>query len=385
MSILAAAYRSAGLFGTSLVALPISALAIGLMWWLLKLVAPSVPPFPRSLLVALGIVIGLPVWSPRSQTWDVVFVLAAILAWSLWLRRGSRSALVAIPIIPVLWANLHGGGAFGFVLCLLALVVAIPVGIRWGTWPRRPLVPLVISSLVAIVAFAVGPNGLEILTLPFNGQVGNPFTGAIEEWRSPAFGDPQFEALRVMLAATALLALGLRARGRDPYMLLLAAGWTFLALGAARFSLIAGPLIVIALAPGLAGSARVWLGVGRRPEGRDGASATASANPVVARVASGAALVLAVIIGLAGLIQIAPARQDAVIAARYPVASAAWLTERGCRGRLLNAYDWGGYSDCGLDGAGRHVRLVAKRRGRIRGRTRGSADRRARLAGRPSG
>jgi hypothetical protein len=50
-----------------------------------------------------------------------------------------------------------------------------------------------------------------------------------------------------------------------------------------------------------------------------------------------------VLIGVGGLIQIAPARQDAQVAATYPVASVAWLTDNGCHGRLLNAYDWGGY------------------------------------------
>ena len=57
--------------------------------------------------------------SPRSRTWDVVFVLAIVLAWSLWLRRGSRPALIAVPIITALWGNLHGAAAFGFVLCLV--------------------------------------------------------------------------------------------------------------------------------------------------------------------------------------------------------------------------------------------------------------------------
>lgn len=340
--VLAMAYRSAGLMGTSLVALPVSALAIGLMWWLLRLVAPTIPPFPRSVLVAVGIVLGLAVWSPRAQSWDVVLVLATVLAWSLWLRRGSVAALVVVPLIPVVWVNVHGSGALAFLVSLVALVVAIPVGIRWGTWPRRPILPLVISTLVAIAAFAVGPNGIDILTLPINAEVGSPFLGAIAEWQSPHFTDPGFATLRVVLAAAALVALGLRARGRDPLFLLLAAGWTFIALGSARFAIIAGPLIVIALAPGLAGSARIWLGLGRRSfVAADGAPAMT--NPTVARVATGAALALAVVIGVAGLIQIAPARQDAAVAARYPLASVAWLTERGCHGRLLNAYDWGGY------------------------------------------
>jgi len=52
--------------------------------------------------------------------------------------RGHVWALVVVPIIPILWVNLHGSGALAFFACLLALAVAIPVGIRWGVWPRRP-------------------------------------------------------------------------------------------------------------------------------------------------------------------------------------------------------------------------------------------------------
>jgi hypothetical protein len=340
-AILAAAYRAGGLFGTSLVALPMSALAIGLLWALLKLVAPSVPPFPRSILVALGIVIGLPVWSPRAQIWDVVLVLACVLAWSVWLRRGHVWALVIVPILPVLWVNLHGSGALAFFACLLALVVAIPVGVRWGVWPRRPILPLLVSTALAVVAFAIGPNGLDIISLPFNSQVGSPFLAAITEWQSPHFGDAGFATFRVVLAAVVLIAFALRGRSRDPFLLLLAAGWTFIALGAARFSLIAGPLIVAALAPALAGSARSWLGIG----GARAAGATPDAPPSkgVARLASAAAIVLAIVIALAGLIQIAPARQTAQLAASYPVAAVDWMLGRACHGRILNAYDWGGY------------------------------------------
>jgi len=341
-AILAAAYRAGGLLGTSLVALPMSALAIGLLWALLELVAPRVPPFPRSILVALGIVIGLPVWSPRAQIWDVVFVLACVLAWSVWLRRGHVWALVVVPLIPVLWVNLHGSGALAFFACLLALVVAIPVGIRWGAWPRRPFVPLLVSTSLAVVASTIGPNGLDIISLPFNSQVGSPFLAAITEWQSPHFGDAGFATLRVVLAAAILVALALRGRSRDPFLLLLAAGWVFITLGAARFSLIAGPLIVAALAPGLAGSARSWLGIRGAPAAT-GPTADAHPSQGVARLASAAAITLAVVIALAGLIQIAPARQTAQLTANFPVAAVDWMLGRACHGRILNAYDWGGY------------------------------------------
>src|SRR6478672_3181425 len=79
--------RAGGLTGTSLLAIPVSGAAIVLTWYLIGLTAPMIPPFPKALLVALAIVIGLPVWGPRAQIWDVVLVLACAAAWSTWLRR----------------------------------------------------------------------------------------------------------------------------------------------------------------------------------------------------------------------------------------------------------------------------------------------------------
>ena len=180
---------------------------------------------------------------------------------------------------------------------------------------------------------------------PFNADVGNAFLPDIAEWQPPRFGDTGFMALRIVLAITALVAFGLRGRRRDPLMLLLAAGWLFLTLGAARFSIVAGPLLVVALAPGLAGSARAWLG---RPAGAPRATgATAAPQPRRPRgitiAASAVAIVLALVIGVVGFIQISPPRQAAAIDAVYPARAVEALVARGCHGRLLNAYDWGGY------------------------------------------
>ena len=199
-----------------------------------------------------------------------------------------------MPVITILWVNLHGGSALAFVACVLALAVAVPVGVRWGTWPRRPLRPLVISTAVALGALVVNPYGVGILGLAVNGDVGNAFLPDIAEWQPPRFDDIGFAALRVALAAVILVAFALRGRRRDPLMLLLAAGWTFMALGASRFSLIAGPLLVIALAPAFGRSGRAWLGV-HLGSAREGAATEAG----VARLAGSAAIVIAVLIGLA--------------------------------------------------------------------------------------
>ena len=83
-------------------------------------------------------------------------------------------------------------------------------------------------------------------------------------------------------------------------------------------------------------------------------------EPGVARLAAGAAIVLAVVIGLAGLIQIAPARQEAQFAASYPVA-----TRRLARRPRLprpppQRLRLGRLPDRGLDGTRRDLRPIAR-------------------------
>ena len=54
------------------------------------------------------------------------------------------------------------------------------------------------------------------------------------------------------------------------------------------------------------------------------------------------ALVIAAIL-VVGSTLIVPATQDRLVAAAFPVDATARLAASDCDGRLLNAYDWGGY------------------------------------------
>jgi hypothetical protein len=337
--VLAAAYRSAGLMGTSLVGLPLSALAIGLLWWLIGIVGPTIPPLGRSLLVAVGIVAGLPVWSARAQIWDLVLILACVALWTLWLRRGSIRALALVPVVPLLWVNLHGGGTIAFFACLVALVVAIPIGTRWAVWSRPRLTPLFLSTAAAILLMGLNPYGFGILSVALDGVIG--FQPLIAEWQAPPFGDIGFLTLRVLIAFVALVAFALRGRRRDPFYLLLAAGWTFLTLGGARFVIIAGPLLVLALAPAVGGAIDSWLGIhllDRRAAASP--SDTVSRPPRTIALATTALSILVLVIGIG---RILPASQDAAIEAAFPVTAVRAMNDAQCHGRILNAYDWGGF------------------------------------------
>ena len=141
----------------------------------------------------------------------------------------------------------------------------------------------------------------------------------------------------MVFAGIAVVAVALRGRHRDPLLLLLAAGWTFLALGSVRFALIAGPLLAVTLGPAVPAAIRAWLGW-TRPGSR-----SANARPATPRAAVlGLAAVASLAVLAFGTRLVAPDVQDRLVAGRFPVAAVENVRDR-CEGRVLNAYDWGGY------------------------------------------
>ena len=350
------AWRAGGASGTSLLVLPVTVAVVWLVWRLtgpLVGTSPSLPPLGRAVLVLLAVIVTLPVWAPRAQMLDVAFALATVLVLSGYLHGGARLGLLALPLLGVLWANLHGSAILALPACVAIAVVARPVGARWGAWPSRPAWPLAAAGLGGVAATVLNPYGAGLLLYPFDRDVASAFSPAIVEWRSPDFGAPELLPFRLLLAAVLLVVLWSPARARDPFLLLATAAWTFAALGAVRFLAIAGPLLVVALAPGLGPSLGRWLAVARPPsEGSDvvdGGEAARQARdggdvgglgPRPAMAIAG--LAIAVIL-TAGWLTIDPTRQDAAIERRQPVAAVAAIEAGGCTARLLPEYGWAGY------------------------------------------
>jgi hypothetical protein len=329
--LLSLAHELAGLTGISLLGAAISGLVISLLWWLTR-VTSDLGPVGRAVVVLAAVLAALPLWGARAQLWDVAAVAALALVWTRWLRTGDPRSLVVVPLVTVLWANLHGSAILAYPACLVALALAVPLGIRWGTWPRRPVRPLVVAAAIGALALLATPFGPSLLLYPFDPAVASAGNEALDEWRAPAFGDP---ALLGFLVAIVSMVAGLvpATRPRDPLLVLLAVGWTLAALTAVRFALVAGPLLVVAFAPPVLGAVRSRWPV-REPPGPTRRGPAAALGAVATAVV---VLILAI-----GVTYVEPATQQRLAASRYPVA----MLERlggACAGRLLNAYDWGGY------------------------------------------
>lgn len=336
--LMAVAYDAGGPTGTSLLVVPITAGVVAAAWALIGIAAPGIPPIGRAALVVLGFVASLPLWAPRSQTLDVLFVLGMSVAIARHLRLGTRGSLLALPLLALLWANLHGSAVLGMVAMLAAGLLTLPIGARWGVWPRRPIAPLALAALASLGAVTLNPYGPGLLLYPFDRGVASAFSFDIIEWRSPDFGAPEHLVARVLVASALLLVATWPRRGRDPFLLLTAAAWTFAALGAVRFLPIAALVVVAAAAPAIGPSVARWLGfkAGGRSDPQERSALRPA--PFVATAAIASLAILAV-----GWSFITPSAQAAAIAHRQPVVALDVLAAQPCPGRILPAYGWAGY------------------------------------------
>jgi hypothetical protein len=272
-------------------------------------------------------------------------VLAVVEAY----RRGaSARTLVLLPVIMVLWANLHGSFVFGLgVLFLLAgaETAKAMLGLPTDPMPRERALQLVVAAVLATLATLVNPDGVHALILPFEllGTEQAVWRREIVEWMPPVFlGEGAFSpvlfwwllAAHVLLAATALIVARRRFDLGDAALVAVTA---VMALSARRFI----PLFALVSVPFAAANAAAVLAA-RWPGG------TALARR---RNARGLAALCLVALGYLAVRFVPEARYafapgifaGLVNEPYFPGAAVDFLARNRGPGRLFHIYPWGGY------------------------------------------
>lgn len=302
------------------------------------------PAWWRALLVILAAVTIAPVWSPRPQMASLM--LFAGLGW--WLGRwktGEVRSLWILPILFLVWSNLHGGYSLGFLL-LGVFVVGQAfnhiLGFQEESLPWRTLGRISLWSGLAFLAVAINPNGLEMWRIPFQTVGMNSLQQFIQEWASPDFHDPTQQPI-LLIFILLLGAFGFSGRKMNAVDWLTAAGFLALALVSRRniapFALAAIPIL----------SSYGWSGV----QGWLGRVSLTERFPSLAnrREASrphpGINLLLAGVIGLVAFAKLGVVSLPAVVqsaeASVFPQAAVKWIRDHPDDGRTLSEYGWGGY------------------------------------------
>lgn len=306
------------------------------------------------LLTLLALALGTPFYEVRPHLWSVLgFVLLVRFTWS---GRPPR----ALPLLFLVWMNLHGGGVLGLMVAFVMLGcwalfgdedarVAADEGstgaAEEGSWRRR--LPFAAGLwLASCLAALVNPYGWRAITYPFR----LAFTSRsatrtlLEEWLPPfqpgGLRAPLYPwAIGLFAVAAVIMLAGRRPRPWRQNLAALGLGLLTLAMSleSRRFVPFFGLAQVLVVA-------QAWRVVAAKRASRrtDSRKTTTALNPLLKLA------VPLVLIAVAGW-QLAPyplgprAFDPLSWASRMPVDSVSFMEANGLEGNVFAYYLWGGY------------------------------------------
>ncbi|PJF40998.1 MAG: hypothetical protein D6737_02405 [Chloroflexi bacterium] len=326
-----AVWEIAGNFG---LAIYTALLATAGMAVLFRISAGSV--YLRMFVLVIGAATAAIFWSPRPQMMS--FFLSTIVLYILYLyKRRGIDRLWLLPIVMMLWGNLHAGFSIGFIL--MGGVIAGEIINNLLNRDEDDVIPisgirkLIVISLISAVALVINPYGPKILLVPFQTASLTTLQNFIQEWNSPNFHERQTWPF-IILTVALILAVGNSRKRLDWTDFILVSGTFFMALLAGRniavYAVAATPVVAYYLDATL--KDRGWvLRTVKRPTRR------------MTRINA----VLVSVIVLASLAKVLVVLDTETVTAAQeqflPVHVAEYLNEHQPPGPIFNSYNWGGY------------------------------------------
>jgi len=290
-------------------------------------------PYVAGVITVWGAVASIPCWGVRPQM--ITLLLASV--WLLILERSESSPQVLwwMPLLMLLWVNLHAGYASGLAFLALFLIGdALDAAFGRGEKPLAPrLRRLVLVSAACVAVVPLNPYGSRLYRYPFETLHSRTMQAYISEWHSPDFHHARYLPFLLMMLATLVLpALSpQRLRVRD---LLLLSVTMYAALRSARhipvYVLVAVPLLSSMIQTQLeeTGKSNLFAGIG-----------PLTRTKVVINVVLLSGFLIFTGLRLGYVIRQQPANE----AREFPTAAALFLARTRPPGPLLNHYNWGGY------------------------------------------
>ena len=286
------------------------------------------PLFARILSLALGVWTASAIFSVRPQVFSYLLASVFLLVLSRYFQNGSYRLLILLPLLTILWVNLHAGYVLGLTLILLFVAGAVAdwlAGQADAVTTKRRAFWLLLACVACLMVVPLNPNGFAMFMYPLVTLKAWGAQTDIMEWRSPDFHLSIFRPLAVlMLLTVAVLALSPK-RPRPSQILLLV-----FFLYAALYSMRNLPFFVLVAFPLLAEYA--FLPAWKFPAWGFGLQKAFQASAV---------LLVAVVCANAVSDHIATEldREQS----RFPARAASFLDAQKLPAPLFNSYDFGGY------------------------------------------
>jgi hypothetical protein len=290
----------------------------------------------------LGAAATMPTWGVRPQMFSLFFASVFVSVLNGYYRDKSKFQIWWLVPLTILWVNMHAGFAAGVALIILVIAALITDRLilrqdsRTDLWQRiRPLCLLLVICLAAVF---INPNGARMYSYPFETLKSSAMMQYIEEWKSPDFHNPLFQALALLLfAILSVLALSPKRVRPGELLLLIFTGWGTLrsARNVSFFSLVATPL--------LAEHVSHWFSTHKHPR-----TFRVAAKPKLSQK-SLRDVVFALVLLTLGLLVVGVGVRRAMIkqpeteVQEFPSAAVDFMQTHAVPQPIYNEYVWGGY------------------------------------------
>jgi hypothetical protein len=282
-------------------------------------------------LTALALLALAPFYSPRPWLFTILFFIIELNILVSVRRSRSYRALLLLPPLFVLWANLHIQFVYGlFVLVVAALEDPINRLLRPRTGVGKeedkslPVRTMVLVTAACLIALLMNPYHFRIYAIVWDTLRLRGLYDLISELQAMQFRTIS-DWLVLLLTLASGFALG-RRRAINPFWGLLLLTGAFLSFRSGRDS-----WFVVIIAVTIISSARGAAPIARSPT-------LSKAQVLIVVAAVGILLLIAV-----RTVNFSEDNLQSTVARTYPAGAARIVKERGYPGPLYNQFDWGGY------------------------------------------
>ncbi len=294
----------------------------------------SAKPYVAGFGVLLGALTSAPAWNARPQVFSLLFFSVFLFLLERYRREHRLRYLIPLPLIMVVWVNMHGGFIFGF--ALIGIYIAGLV-IDW-IWDRlqhreidktagRQVLTLASALVLTLLASLVNPNGYRLLVYPFQALSDPSLMRYITEFQSPDFHQAMWLPLVGMILLLLISAMKRNVNISTAHLLMIAAFFVL-----ALRSQYHVPFFAIAATPVLVAQFD-WIQIPKEVHVKP--------NKLLVWLNALVVLVVIVIAGWQGKTMIAG--QPEAVAYKYPQKAADWILETRPTGNMFNSFNWGGY------------------------------------------
>jgi hypothetical protein len=267
-----------------------------------------------------------PSFTLRPQLPGYIFLLLTMIALERY-RQGSRKEIWFLPLLFVVWVNVHGTFVLGLGVLGLGWLSGLfriqGQGLVAETWTAAQRRELLLVLLLCVAVLPLTPYGTRLATYPAELVLSQPLnTAKIQEWQPLGFDLYLGRYLLVLLLLFFSAQAFLRPRYRLNEIVLLSFS-IFAACVHVRFIL----FFLLVFTPMLAEMLAHWVPPYERRKDRWIVNAVLIAGLAIA----------------AALFFPSARTLDTKVAERYPRGAVEYLQQHPVTGNLLNEYGWGGY------------------------------------------